>query len=479
MSHVLLTVGQTLEISNSEVTWIIDFGGYMIDTLKLLIPLSASQHQKLLQIAASIDRWSWALHNQSTGELLFRKVSGLCKTDPHSYHREVRWDVDTSYELGKTYLAVELSLPKFWYGHNISLLYDWQTALRELRKRLNSELGLKKRASLPAVETWKLARCDICYCWRFPDQTIAQMFLDSLKVLHFPRKKPVIYPTAILFTGATYSVKIYLKLPEFKAHDRSELLKQNASLEWVEYLESIADGVLRIEATLRHRYLKRNGLGTVRDLAGFKEWFEWEKPPTSEEDAFAQMMALSMVALQARGVDLESSSWWEGETRLVDGMVLTAPAGLLQYGDRQYTLPGNSATFRKMELPAWTLQQMLKKFVGEVAEMRTVDKVQQVLLQHYKPVKAARLVSFWLYVRQFGSQRTKDDFGRDSYYYNRKQLVKAGVSLLEPPDLSKVTPLNRGFLESFALIIPSPHVGNKVDDFRDSQNVINFVPKAN
>ncbi|MGC8713457.1 MAG: hypothetical protein ACP5RH_13800, partial [Leptodesmis sp.] len=70
----------------------------MIDTLKLLIPLSASQHQKLLRVASAFDRWSWALHNQSTGELLFRKVSGLFRTDSYSYHREVRWDLDISYE---------------------------------------------------------------------------------------------------------------------------------------------------------------------------------------------------------------------------------------------------------------------------------------------------------------------------------------------------------------------------------------------
>lgn len=451
----------------------------MIDTIKLLIPLSVSQHERLRQIAKEADRWNWVLHNQASGELLFRKVSGLFKTDSHSYHREIKWDIEDSYEPGRSFLAIELSLPKLWYGHNISLLYDWKSALLLLRERLNKEFGLKTRSVLPDVDEWKLARCDLCYSWRFPDQNLAQSFLDSLKVLHFPRKKPIIYPEAILFKGSTYSVKFYLKFPEFKNHDRRELLKQNASLEWVEYLESLANGVLRMETTLRYRYLKRYGILTVKDLSAIKQWVEWQNTPATEEDAYAQLMVASIKHLSDQGVDLNSESWMQHEHPIRDGMEIEAPAGILEFGDRRFEVPGNKATFRRVELPTYTLQLMLRKFVGDSVEMRTVEKVQQTLSQHYKAVKAARLTSFWMYVRQFGSEKTKEHFGRDSYYYNRKQLMNVGISLLEPPDMSKVTPLNRGFMESFILAIPSPHVSNKVDDFREKQNLLNFVPKAN
>lgn len=451
----------------------------MIDTIKVLIPLNPKQHERIRDVARETDRWTWVLHNQSSGELLFRKVSGLFKTDSHSYHREIKWDVDESYEPGRSYLTVELSLPKFWYGHNISLLYGWLPALELLRKHLNEQLRLRTRLSLPDIDDWELRRVDVCYAWRFPDQNLAQLFLDSLKALHFPNKKPTIYPESILFKGNTYSVKFYLKLPEFKTHDLRELLKQKASLEWVEHLESIATGVLRMEVTLRHRYLKRNGINTVRELREFKQWFEWENPPENDEDAFSQMFVLSAVHLDSLGVDLLSSNWHEQEHALEDGLQLEAPPGLLIAGDRQIEFPGNKATFHKIETPIYILQKMLKKFVGEDVTMRTVDKVHQALSQHYKPAKAMDLAGFWLCVRQLGSQRVKDEAGSNSYYYKRRQLMKAGINLLEPPDLSKVTPINRGFMEGFLLSIPSPNVSNAHDDFRDSQNVLNFVPKAN
>ena len=247
----------------------------MIDTIKVLIPLNPKQHDRIKEVARESDRWTWVLHNQASGELLFRKISGLFKTDSHSYHREIRWDIDESYEFGRCHLTVELSLPKFWYGHNINLLYGWLPSLELLRSHLNKQLRLKTRLALPDIDAWELRRVDICYAWRFPEQNLAQLFLDSLKALHFPNKKPIIYPESILFKGNTYSVKFYLKLPEFKTHDLKELLKQKASFEWIEHLESIATGVLRMEVTLRHRYLKRNGINTIKELREFRQWFLW------------------------------------------------------------------------------------------------------------------------------------------------------------------------------------------------------------
>lgn len=452
----------------------------MIDTLKLLIPLSPSQHRRVRQIAAHSDRWNWVLHHQKTGELLFRKVSGLFKTDSHSYHREIRWDVDAGEKEENVHLTIELSLPKYWYGHNVSLLYDWQKALRHLREELNRQFGLKTRWVLPPIEEWKLARVDLCYAWWFPCQDLAQRFLDSLKVLHFPRKQPTVRPESIMFVGATYSLKFYLKYPEFLAHDRRELLKQQAALEWVEYLENLASGVLRMEVTLRHRYLKRNGLNTVADLAGFHQWVEFENPPTDQESALAQVMVASMVHLNGLGIDMEASDWLEkGGHPVTEGLTLKAPAGTLEWCGKEYSIPENSMTFHRVELTVWTLQRMLRKFVGDSVEMRTEDMVYQVLSEHYKPVKTARLTSFWLYVRRFGSEKARSDFGKRSYYYNRAEMKKAGVGLLEPPDMNKVIPLHRAFMEEFRLVVPSCHVVNRVDDDRNSQNLLNFRPKAN
>jgi len=90
----------------------------MIDTLKLGIPLTENQYKRIRQIASDCDRWQWVLHNEFSGDLLFRRVSGVAKTDGVSFHRELRWDIPANYE-PNCKLTLEFSVPKYWYGHNI------------------------------------------------------------------------------------------------------------------------------------------------------------------------------------------------------------------------------------------------------------------------------------------------------------------------------------------------------------------------
>jgi len=104
--------------------------------------------------------------------------------------------------------------------------------------------------------------------------------------------------------------------------------------------------------------------------------------------------------------------------------------------------------------------------------MQTIDKVEAALSAHYKDVKAARLVGFWLYVREFGADKARQKYGNDSYYYNRRQLKAAGVGLLEgDQNIIKADP---EFFRNFGLDIPSPYAHHKVDEFRDSGNVLNL-----
>ena len=444
----------------------------MLDTVKLGIPLTQTQHKKIRAIADANDCWQWILHNPSTGELLFRRTKGLANVDGQSFHRQLRWDIPTDYG-SDCKLFIEFSLPKYWYGQNIRLLYDFLKALKHLKATLEAQFSLKGKNRLLDIADWHLSRVDVCYTWKFPSQNLAQRYLDSLKHLHFPRKRPVIYPTAILFAGSTYSLKFYLKLPEFKSHDRKELLKSNASLEWINHCESIADGVLRFEATLRQKYLKRQNIHTIGDLVSPIRLFEWVDgciPQTEQEKT---------IALFAMGNFYLYQNQNDGKTEhpLYDGLTITVPAVDIELNGQLFSYEGGTAVFRERDRSTSVLQYLITKFIGENTGMQRVDEIQVKLSETYKPVKAARLMSFWLYVQRFGSERARDDFGKRSYYASKSDLKKAGISLIEPPSGNNITIVDRDFMQNFKLEVPSEHVTNKVDDFRDSENVLNFVPK--
>lgn len=500
----LLTVGHSVQICNSQTyhSGIHPTPFPMLDTVKLGIPLTEKQHSIIQASADKADSWQWVQINNSTGDILFRRTKGLATTDGQSFHRQLRWDVPYTYS-DDARLMIEFSIPKYWYGHNIRLLYDFLAPLQLLKQTLEDQFGLKGKGRLADVETWGLARLDICYAWKLPSQKLAQSYLDSLKRLHFPWKKPIIYPTAILFPGKTYSAKFYLKLPEFMQHDRKEMLKSHAALEWVDYCENLAEGVLRNEITCRQRFLKRQGIRTVADLLKQVEYVEWLENVPPENDllravVFTKVMgdymkpkipddpALAvpylMNQLENGGTDFVLRSGtnisFEGfrlnEVKSIHTFLIEALPPELQ----NFEVKPGSIIYQTERKPIAILKGMLTKFIGENARMQPVDAIEAKLMESYKPVKASRLVSFWLYVQKFGSAKTKENYGKRSYYYNRNELKKAGISLIEPPTGNNITVLDRDWLQQFSLEIPSPHATNQYDDWRDSENVLNFVPKV-
>ena len=133
--------------------------------------------------------------------------------------------------------------------------------------------------------------------------------------------------------------------------------------------------------------------------------------------------------------------------------------------------------FKNRDNPTAIIQFLLAKFIGENAGMQKVDEIESKLMEVYKPVKAARLMSFWLYIQRFGSAKAKEAFGHNSYYVSKRELKQAGVSLIEPPSGNNVTVIDRDFMRDFRLEVPSQFATNKVDDFRNSGNLLNLVPR--
>jgi Phage replication protein CRI len=453
----------------------------MIDTLKFGIPLTQSQLTKLQKFLAGDDRWQWVQFQNSTGEIRFTRCRGLVHIEQHSYHREIFWDIPHSYIPDQTFLTLELSLPKFWYGHNIHLLYDFVGALKILKKLLETQLHCR----FPDVMTWQVWRADICYAWRCPSQNVAQQLLNSLKRLHFPYKKPIIYHDTILFAGATYSVKFYLKYNEFLKNDRKALLKDNASLEWINHLEQKALGVLRYEVTLRRKFLKRDLIETVGDLSKVIKGVEWSKEflelndhysKDKPETVYGAMLSTIGHTLVEKGMTWEEVSFLMASDEgfsMNDGDVYYAPPQTIEVFGEQYIHKGGGFTFREKDKITLSLQYFLEKFLGKNRTMEEADEVKLKLYKMYKTAKAFRLYATWLAVQRHGSCQVKQDIGDRSYYRIKSDLKKAGCSFIEPP---VITWLDDNFYKQFSFNVPSSHVTNQYDDFRDCDNVFNLMP---
>lgn len=444
----------------------------MLDTVKVAIPITRAQHNRIHRVASQTDVWNWALRHQTTGDLIIKRHEALVTTDGESYHREIRFFYPPEWSRDAR-LWLEFSVPKLWYGHNIHLLYDWLTALKHCRNLIVEQFDLK-RSRFPKVEDWQVWRADACYAYRMPSQQIAQQYLDGLKRQRFPYKKPTINPTSIFWGGGTYSFKVYLKRPEFEAHDKKALLKDNASLEWVEHLEGLAEGVLRVEASMRRKYLQRMEVQTIADLVQDKCEIEWDKH-LEKIPGFNWMfsaMAISSRLLNEHGVTRIYRDESTHKVPLVNGAYYHAPDMAIETPTVCYYHPAGGYIYRRQPILLFKLRELLVRFMGGNQGMETIDKLESILLQHYKPVTAANLVSFWLYVRQFGADKAKETFGRRPYYYKRKQLKDVGIGLMEAHE--NIIKVDAEFFRNFKLDIPCEYVSNKVDDFRDSGNLLNY-----
>ncbi|MGL6340362.1 MAG: phage/plasmid replication domain-containing protein [Waterburya sp.] len=451
----------------------------MLDTIKLGIPISEGQHENLVNTANQDSGWQWVMFNSQAGELRFLRHKGLIQADQQSFRREIFWDIPEFYEKDNTHLTFEFSVPKYWYGHNIHLLYDYVGAIREFRQLIQKQLNL----TLPEVETWQVWRADICYAWRCPTQQIAEKILGKIKKLHFPRKRPHIYGDSIMFTGTTYSLKFYLKLTEFFAHDRKALLKGDAKLEWVNYLEQKADGVLRCEATLRRKYLERKGIKTLADLNAKTTYFRnddeiKENYPGIDEspstNTFVTMCILKYmdkktdICVQDGRLNIHS----ELLAKFNENYKFYAPECEVEIlGQITHFAGGGFSTIIKPKTIE-ILSEIITKLVGECKGMETIDQIEEKLSKLYKNHKVADLVGFWLYVQRKGIKAAKERFNKDKFYRNKRALQEAGVGLIEPP---KIIDASDRFSKEFEIEAPSLYATNRFDDHRDSDNLLNLI----
>jgi len=155
-------------------------------------------------------------------------------------------------------LFMELSIPKFVYGHNVFLYYptEFIKTSDSIYTALFDYFGC-----FPTTNNWEITRLDICYSWKLDSQEEAQKLLNKINAYKYPRKQHYSYNTAIMATSNYYSVKWYLKKDEFLVHDLKHFFR-TGNQELGHNLSSLSEGIIRFEVSMRRQclsyYLKKH-----------------------------------------------------------------------------------------------------------------------------------------------------------------------------------------------------------------------------
>jgi len=180
-------------------------------------------------------------------------------------------------------LVIEGSVHKAMLGHNVHggpecplLASRWFVAY------VSGLLGVE----LPRGDDWLVTRIDIAEAFDLEDFDACAEYIHGLSLARFPRRKCSRWgDETIAFAGSTTCWKLYHKGPEFSKHDRPRLFQKvrdgrRASAEtrlhnrWVESLQSRANGIIRVETSIKAHKLKRqyDGYPTAAQLT--REWIE-------------------------------------------------------------------------------------------------------------------------------------------------------------------------------------------------------------
>lgn len=218
----------------------------MIDTIKFRLRFTDEQYRHFLSKGLELTK-----KDNKTDTTIFRFVTGEVYVG--SFDRKI-----TIRAFSQQEVYIEFSLPKYHYGHNVYLLY--QSQIVRVVNQFYCDL-VHYFGDIPHYDGWQIVRLDICYAWRFLNDKIARQMLDQIKKLPMARKKAIIWDDSVMLKGTTYSVKFYMKKPEYYYHDFRELKKLDIDLAY--RILDTAEGVLRYEITLRKKALDYYNEGKI------------------------------------------------------------------------------------------------------------------------------------------------------------------------------------------------------------------------
>ena len=217
----------------------------MIDTIKLLIPINENR-EFLEKIKGKLTRTR--REDLYSNKLEFEYFTADVPVG--SYNRTIKIYIreGTPFEF-----YVEFSLPKYYLNNNVEMInaYDISYILKNFRNELSSYLETR----LPPLTDWIIYRLDVCYNWTFKSKNRCQSLMNFIQRIDYPRKKKYIYETSVMYKGTAYTIKFYLKGPEFFKNDYKHVLNSNPNKALL--LQSWADKVIRFEVEFKKKHFKK------------------------------------------------------------------------------------------------------------------------------------------------------------------------------------------------------------------------------
>lgn len=218
----------------------------MIDTIKIFTQIN-EQVYKIIHYNSNVMK----KFNESTGELFYKITTDDLKG---TYDSNIHIGVGLGSKYGfvnSYYLEIECSIHKILQGHNaFNGYYNVPAAAQKMIKIVEDNYNIK----LPKLKHWFLGRIDITKSFDLGTQENVEHYINSLKMINYPRRNKGTYNTSLNFPGASTTLKIYNKLAEFEKHDRTKMSK------FVDFdllsFENKIRGFVRFECEIKSRKLK-------------------------------------------------------------------------------------------------------------------------------------------------------------------------------------------------------------------------------
>lgn len=159
----------------------------------------------------------------------------------------------TSLRPCKPYLIIELSLHKFFLGHNV---YGFDDNLKFQVSYFINFLEEIFIVNLPSYKYFEIIRLDYALVFDLGSLENVKNYIYSLNGCNYSRRKALKFSdTGIYFPGSTTTLKFYSKGEEFKKHDFKRLKKVLKYNELIE-LQEKANKILRVEIEVKSKKFK-------------------------------------------------------------------------------------------------------------------------------------------------------------------------------------------------------------------------------
>ena len=219
----------------------------MIDTIKIFTQINERVY-KIIHYNSNVMK----KFNESTGELFYKITTDDLKG---TYDSNIHVGVGCGSKYGFVdayYLEIECSIHKILKGHNA---FDGYYSIPFSAIKMINIIEENYNIKLPKLKHWFLNRIDITKNFDLETQENVDQYINSLKLLNYPRRNPGRYNTSLNFPGSSTTLKIYNKLAEFERHDRNKLSK------FVDFdvlsFENKIKGFVRFECEIKKRKLKK------------------------------------------------------------------------------------------------------------------------------------------------------------------------------------------------------------------------------